>query len=132
MLLAELVAQVLLFGLALLELRLLLLPDEHVREHEGENDEPHAHRADADRQRPAAGVARVECPQLLDKVHGVPRLASFLPGAALPSACPVLLTWSANTVKFEPAGPVFLVSMTSSSECCIHSELSMLRMKVDT
>ena len=57
---AELLAQLLLFRLVALQLRALLVPHEEINERQRQHDERQRHGARAHRQRPAAGLARIE------------------------------------------------------------------------
>src|SRR6185312_4223965 len=133
----ELLAQLLLVLLKAIELRALVLPDEHVREEHREHHEPDPDGSGAHGERPAPRIARVERAQLLDEsVHRVSsRRATRLSGpVGLPgsSMLPAWLTCSASRTKLEPRPSPFFDSTTSSAGFLSHSEESMLRMKEET
>src|SRR5690606_6368537 len=112
--------------LLLLELRSLedgqLGLDDELPDTESDDERERDHdRADPERQRPAAGVVRVEGSKLLEEVHGAsPR-------------CSAIGTCCAYKVKRElRPGPASRVSMTSSAGSRSQSESSMLRMNAET
>ncbi len=129
LLVLELAAQIELVRLGLLQNRPVLVPDQHVPGKAGAHGEYQHDEECANHQRPTAGIAGIESSQFVQKLHFAatfftvdsPPLSRFTP------------TVSVNIVKLDPpVGESLAVSTTCSTGLSIHTEESMLRMKVET
>src|SRR5688572_7735729 len=125
----ELLQQLRLFAARGVQLRLLRLPRQEVREQHHCENEDEADRAEPERQRPAARIVRIEIANLVEYAHG---RAPARFGAAATWSSGVAATCgfscTAFNVKSEPPSPAPLVSRMSSEGSFSHSEASRLRM----
>ena len=125
----ELRAQIHLVRLRLLQHGPVVVPHEQIPaecrdDHEYHPDEERAHR-----QRPTADVALIESTELFNEVH----FAAILLTVVSPPCSRSTPTTSLVSVKFEPpVGESLADSTTCSTGLSIHTDESILRMKVDT
>src|SRR6202044_1032674 len=126
----ELRTQVQLVGLGLEQYGTIVVPHEHVPGESRDHGEYQCDEEAAHRQRPSADVARVESTELIEKLHFA---ATFLIVVSPPFSRSTPTT-SLVRVKFEPpvAESLLADSTTSSTGLSIHTDASILRMKVET